>query len=70
MFLATQLIGLFVVKQYSNGLELPYGMEPPKEVNTETSIISILFAFTITITLFFILTRINAELFIRLWFLL
>ena len=48
MFFVTQMLGLFVINQYSPrdqtlGQELPYGMEPPKEVNPETSFVSILF---------------------------
>src|SRR3989338_5463343 len=69
MFIITQLIGLFVINQYLDGLVLPYGMEPPKEVNPETSFVSILFAFVIAIIFFFILTKIKAEIFIRMWFL-
>lgn len=69
MFLVTQIIGLFVINFYENpNQELPYGMEPPADINPQTSIISILFAFALAITLFFVLTRINAEKFIRLWF--
>jgi len=70
MFLVTQLIGLFVIQGYNNGtIILPYGMQPPPEIQqTSTSLISILFAFVIAITLFFILTKIKAEKFIRLWF--
>ena len=69
MFLITQLIGLFVVHFYeTSNNELPYGMEPPEDINPQTSIISILFAFALAITLFFVLTKIKAEKFIRLWF--
>lgn len=69
MFIITQLIGLFVIKFYMHPENaLPYGMEPPAEMTQETSIISILFAFAIAIVLFFVLTKINAEKFIRLWF--
>jgi len=68
MFLITQIIGLFVIHFYEiSSNELPYWMEPP-EVNPQTSVISILFAFALAITLFFILTKIKAEKFIRLWF--
>jgi len=69
MFLITQLIGLFVVNFYeTSNNELPYGMEPPEDINTQTSIISILFAFALAITLFFVLIKIKAEKFIRIWF--
>lgn len=69
MFLITQIIGLFVIHFYeSPAQELPYYMEPPEDINTETSIFSILFAFALAITLFFILTKIKAEKVIRGWF--
>jgi presenilin-like A22 family membrane protease len=68
MFLITQMIGLFVINVYNN-IDLPYGFEPPEEIqHTEASILSIIFAFIISLTLFFFLTRINAEKFIRIWF--
>lgn len=69
MFITTQLIGLFVISFYNApDKQLPYGMEPPEEIKTETSFISILFAFAIAISLFFLLTKIKAEKFIRIWF--
>jgi len=69
MFLITQLIGLFVISVYNSpGVDLPYGMEPPPEVQNQSLGPQIIFAFAIAITLFFILTRIKAETFIRLWF--
>lgn len=68
MFIITQLVGLFIVTAYHDGIELPYGMEPPENINPNNSAISIIFAFVIAITLFILLTRIRAETFIRLWF--
>lgn len=68
MFLLTQLIGFFIIKTYDNGLVLPYGMEPPQEVKDNFSIINIIIAFVIAIGLFFVLTKIKAETFIRIWF--
>ncbi len=69
MFLITQLIGLWVINFYNQSENhLPYGMEPPEKIDTENSIISILFAFAIAVTLFFVLTKLKAEKFIRLWF--
>ena len=68
MFVVTQLIGIFVVASYNDGIELPYGMEPPEEVTEQPRGFEIIFAFVIAITLFFILTRINAAMFIRLWY--
>lgn len=70
MFIITQLIGLFVISNYNNGLTLPYGMEPPTEVKEKPGNfgINILFAFAFAVILFFILTKIKAEKFIRFWF--
>jgi len=71
MFLVTQLIGLFVVSVYSNGLMLPFGMEPPAEIE-EASLAgglgSIAVAFVFAVALFLILMKINAKTFIRLWY--
>jgi presenilin-like A22 family membrane protease len=68
MFLLTQLIGFFVIKSYGNGLVLPYGMEPPENIDTNSFLPSIIFSFIIAIGLFFVLTKLKAETFIRLWF--
>jgi len=70
MFVITQLIGLFVVSTYIDGLELPYGMEPPEEIteNPNQSGSNIIIAFVIAISLFFILIKLKAETFIRTWF--
>lgn len=69
MFVITQLIGLFVISVYqAPGGELPYGMQPPKEVQEQFSIFHILISFVIAIGLFLLLIRLNADTFIRLWF--
>jgi presenilin-like A22 family membrane protease len=69
MFLVTQLIGLFIISIYNTpGNTLPFGMQPPENVSPDTSIFSILIAFVIAIGLFFVLTKIKAERFIRFWF--
>lgn len=71
MFLVTQLIGLFIVGSYSNGLDLPFGMEPPPEVEEASlagGLSSIITAFVIAVLLFFLLMKINAQTFIRLWY--
>ncbi len=68
MFIITQLIGLFVTSVYTNGLKLPYGMEPPREIKEQPRGFEIILAFLIALTLFFVLVKINAETFIRLWF--
>lgn len=71
MFLVTQLIGLLIVGSYDNGLKLPFGMEPPEEIE-ESSLVgglsSIVTAFIIAILFFFLLMKINAQTFIRLWY--
>ena len=68
MFLITQLIGLFVVATYVNGLTLPYGMEPPTELTDKPRGPEIIIAFVLAIALFFLLIKINAETFIRIWY--
>lgn len=67
MFLVTQLIGLLVVNYYTS-TNLPYGMQPPEEMKAEVSVISIIIAFAIAITLIFLLTKIKAKWFLRIWF--
>ncbi len=73
MFVLAQLLGLFIVSVYqSQENKLPFNMEPPPEFDEEKDSIkflpSILIAFIFAITLFFILTKINAEKFIKIWF--
>jgi len=71
MFLITQLIGLFVIQVYNDknhSVDLPYGTEPPPEVQKETSILFILISFVIAISIFILLMKLNAATFIRLWF--
>jgi presenilin-like A22 family membrane protease len=68
MFLVTQLVGIFIIKHYIFGLELPYGMQPPEVLEKNTSIFSIIISFIIAVGLFLLLIKIKAEKFIRLWF--
>ncbi|MFA5258459.1 MAG: presenilin family intramembrane aspartyl protease [Candidatus Pacearchaeota archaeon] len=71
MFLITQLIGLFVIQVYNDKahfVELPYGTEPPPEVQDDVSILSLLISFVIAISIFILLMKLNAETFIRIWF--
>ncbi len=83
MFLITQFIGLFVINHYSDikvvdgkqinvsSPDLPYGMEPPEiqeEKDYNNVLISILIAFIIAISLFFVLTRFRSEIIMRIWF--
>lgn len=71
MFLITQLIGLFIISIYTNGLELPYGFhQSGVEVQSVTAgISSIVFAFGIAMFLFIFLSKFKADSFIRIWFL-
>ena len=69
MFLITQLIGIAIVGFYNSPDNiLPYGMEPPQEIQEKPQGFSILFAFVLAIGLFFLLTKINATKLIRIWF--
>ncbi len=69
MFLVTQFIGLYVVNYYSQeGNELPYGMEPPENVDPVSIFPSIIIAFVIAIALFFLLTKFKIEFVLKLWF--
>jgi presenilin-like A22 family membrane protease len=69
MFLVTQFLGLYVISFYGQGYKIPYGMQPPQEKPTETSLLAtILTSFVLAIVLFFVLTKIKAEKFLRFWF--
>jgi presenilin-like A22 family membrane protease len=69
MFIITQLIGLYIVNFYNSPDNiLPYNMEPPPEMEQGISFVSILFAFVIAISLFFLLTKLKAEIVLRVWF--
>ena len=67
MFLVTQFIGLYVVNHYSQNT-LPYGMEPPKDIDPVSFFPSIIIAFIIAIALFFLLTKFKVEFILKLWF--
>lgn len=73
MFLLTQFIGLFVINHYSDPQNpLPYGMGVPT-VESQSSyystlLPSIVFAFIFAIVIFFLLTRFNLAIVMRLWF--
>ncbi len=83
MFLITQFIGLYVVNYYSNtkvidgkvvnvtAPALPYGMQTPpveNEIDFFKIFPSIIIAFIIAISLIFVLSKFNADFFIKLWF--
>jgi len=67
MFLVTQFIGLYVVNHYSQNT-LPYGMEPPKDIDPVSFFPSIIISFIIAIALFFLLTKFKIEFILKLWF--
>ncbi len=48
--------------------DLPYGMEPPQDLEPKSSLASIVIALVIAIALMILLMRLNAETFLRLWF--
>lgn len=84
MFFVTQMIGLFVVNQYSpevtqvvddqgnitnvTSYNLPYGMDPPEEIEPKNTIIAIIIAIIIAVSIMFVLMKYNAEILLRTWF--
>jgi len=66
----TKLVFNETTGQYENAtikLELPYGLEPP-EMKPEISITTIIIAMLIAIILIFLLMKIKATIFLRIWF--
>lgn len=47
---------------------LPYGLDPPKDIKPQTSAISIIIALAIAVTLMLLLMKLKAEVFLRIWF--
>ena len=83
MFLLTQFIGIYVVDHYSSvkiidgnvvnvdSPGLPFGLEIPElkeNADFARAFTSIIFAFMIAIFLLILLSKFNAEFFLRLWF--
>ena len=72
MFLLTQFIGLYVIDHYVNEQnELPFGLDTPeieKASDYRNFFYAILVAFIIAIALLFFLTKIKAEIILRIWF--
>ncbi|MCA9485249.1 MAG: hypothetical protein KC506_00190, partial [Nanoarchaeota archaeon] len=72
MFLAAQLIGLFVVHQYSpDGTTLPYGMQPPKEIEPQSPwelVLSFAISFAIVIAIMILFTKYKFDKILRAWF--
>jgi len=54
------------IEQYN----LPYGLDPPEEIGPAQAGTSIIIALTIAVILMFVLMKLRAETFIRIWFLL
>jgi len=84
MFLVAQFIGLFVISQYSpqvkeivdqegnatnvTSYNLPYGLDPPDDIEPRSTLISIVVAIIIAVSIMFLLMKIKAELILRVWF--
>src|SRR3989344_1605966 len=84
MFFVTQLIGLYVVNQYSPQIielvdeegnvvnitthNLPAIFEPPQDTNPQGALVSIIFAIIIAVFVMFALMKYEVEIFLRLWF--
>ena len=68
MFLITQLIGLAVVYSYTYIPEIPYGMQPPEEIDPISGLISTVIAFVFAILLVLLLNKYRAKLVLRAWF--
>ena len=84
MFFVAQLIGLLVINSYApqtkqvtneqgelvniTTYNLPFGTDPPEDISPKTSLLSIIIAIFIAVSLMFILMKYKAELFLRLWF--
>ena len=84
MFFITQLIGLFVVNQYSpeiiqvedsegnlvnmTSYNLPYNMDPPQNIDPKNTLVAIMIAIVIAVTLMFVLMKYQAEVILRIWF--
>ena len=84
LFVFTQLVGLYVVNYYSPTVvvdnyqqnvtspnQLPFGLEPPpvnNQVNIWITLLYILPAFAIAIVIFFVLSRLKAEIILKGWF--
>lgn len=72
MFIASQLIGIYVVSHYlSDQNPLPFGMDSPK-IESQSDYISIfpsiIIAFVFAILIFFFLTKFRVEFVLKLWF--
>jgi len=82
MFFVAQIIGIFVAQAYLPTIttnpdtgeevkeyDLPYGLDPPKDVTPGQSAVSIIIAMVIAVVLMMLLMYFKAETFLRIWFL-
>ena len=69
MFFITQIIGIAVSSVYlSNNYDVPYGLNPPQDVNPAESLFSIIFAIAFAVLLMMLLIKFKTEMILRLWF--
>ncbi len=84
LFFFAQLIGIYVANQYLPEIKqvvtetgeiknetiynLPYGLDPPANIKPQESIISIVIALIIAVSLMLLLMKLKAETFLRGWF--
>tara|TARA_Y100000310_G_C20678973_1_gene814755 strand:- start:1781 stop:2722 length:942 start_codon:yes stop_codon:yes gene_type:complete len=83
LFFVTQIIGLFVISAYApittqitneqgelvnkTSYNLPYGTEPPSDIDPKSTVISIVIALVLAITIIFILMKFNAAVLLKIW---
>jgi presenilin-like A22 family membrane protease len=67
LFLLSHFIGLFIVSEYVNMGDLPYGIERP-EIEENTSYVPIIIAVLLASGIFFLLMRFNAVRVWKVWF--
>ncbi len=84
MFFITQLIGIAVIAKYNPEVQqvvndkgqivnqttyhLPYGTDPPTDIDPGSTFISIIISIAIAVILMLVLMKYKAELFLRTWF--
>lgn len=67
LFIISQIIGLFVAHVYSTN-EIPYGLNPPKDVNPLSTLTQLIVSLVIVILLIFGLMKLKSEIIFRVWF--
>jgi presenilin-like A22 family membrane protease len=69
LFIATQLLGLFIINHYINPANtLPLGLETP-EMEAGISFLSLIIAFIFAVLIFFLLAKLKVEFVLKIWFL-